>query len=234
MDQKKAAQMAVAIETAFQQLGMAQAKGQPRTYSPTENAPGPAQDRPSSLSRTENPMPGVQEQERQQDDFLKIRSELEKALAPEIRRKEVALRLQPDGLVVSLREVGFFDSGSSLIKPAAENAFARVTRVLEEHSCAIRIEGHTDTIPIHNLNFASNWELSTARATQVVRALIEKYDFSPQRLSAAGYAEFHPIASNDVPEGRQLNRRVDVVILAADVRPMLASVSKAPSVPTHD
>jgi chemotaxis protein MotB len=133
-------------------------------------------------------------------------------------------------LVVSLREVGFFDSGSALIKPAAEDAFGRVTRVLQEHSCAVRIEGHTDTIPIHNTSFASNWELSTARATQVVKVLIEKYKFPPERLSAAGYAEFHPIAANDAPEKRQLNRRVDVVIVAATIRAVPLPKTDGPAV----
>jgi len=76
----------------------------------------------------------------------------------------------------------------------------------------ISIEGHTDNVPIHNSQFASNWELSTARAVEIVRLFITRYGFSPDRLSAAGYSEYHPIASNSTAEGRQLNRRVDVVV----------------------
>jgi chemotaxis protein MotB len=148
---------------------------------------------------------------------------LEKALAGEIKRNEVALRTDQDGLVVSLRELGFFDSGSAAMKPEAEGAFARVAQILQEHACAVRIEGHTDTVPIHTPQFASNWELSTARATELVKALIEKHGVAPERLSAAGYAEFHPVASNASPKTRQLNRRVDVVILAAPIASPLLS-----------
>ncbi len=163
------------------------------------------------------------------EDFDTIRAELEKALAAEIKRNEVALRMEPDGLVVSLREAGFFDSGSATIKPGAEAAFARVALILEEHSCAVRIEGHTDTVPIHTAQFASNWELSTARATEIVKVLIENHGVSPERLSAAGYAEFHPVASNDSAKGRQLNRRVDVVILAVPINPRLTANPSSPS-----
>ncbi len=121
--------------------------------------------------------------------------------------------MDADGLVVSLREIGFFDSGSAAIKPGAQDAFGRVAHILREHDCPVRVEGHTDNVPIHTPQFASNWELSTARATQLVKSLIEDYDVPAGRLSAAGYAEFHPVSDNDDPKGRQLNRRVDVVIL---------------------
>ena len=76
----------------------------------------------------------------------------------------------------------------------------------------IRIEGHTDNVPIHNSRFASNWDLSTARATTTVRLLIQDYDFRPERLAASGYAEYRPIATNNSAEGRAMNRRVDFVI----------------------
>jgi len=147
------------------------------------------------------------------EQFNAIRSELETALAGEIKRNEVALHMEADGLVVSLREMGFFDSGSATIKPGAQGAFGRVARILREHSCLVRIEGHTDNVPIHTSQFASNWELSTTRATGLVKLLIEQYDISADRLSAAGYAEFHPVSGNGNAKGRQLNRRVDVVIL---------------------
>jgi chemotaxis protein MotB len=149
----------------------------------------------------------------QPGEFNGIRAELERALAAEIRRNEVALHMDADGLVVSLREIGFFDSGSASIKPGAEGAFGRVAGILREHPYPIRVEGHTDNIPIHTAQFASNWELSTARATELVKSLIEDHGIPADRLSAAGYAEFHPVASNDNAKGRQLNRRVDVVIL---------------------
>jgi chemotaxis protein MotB len=146
-------------------------------------------------------------------DLTALRERLQHVLAPEISRKEVAVRTVPDGLVVSLREIGFFESGSADIKPSSRPAFTRIATLLAERSERIRIEGHTDIVPIHNSRFDSNWELSTARATQLVRLLMLKYQFAPGRLSAAGYAAYHPVASNETAEGRAQNRRIDVVIL---------------------
>ena len=77
----------------------------------------------------------------------------------------------------------------------------------------LRIEGHTDNVPIHNAQFHSNWELSTARATELIEMFITRYHFSPERLAAAGYAEYHPVDTNDTAEGRAHNRRVDIVVL---------------------
>jgi len=142
-----------------------------------------------------------------------LRRELQEALAGEISRQEVALRTVPDGLVISLREIGFFESGSAEVKSSSQPAFNRITSLLAERNYRIRIEGHTDNVPIHNSRFSSNWELSTARAIQLVRLLVTKYKFAPERLSAAGYAEYHPVAGNDTAEGRAQNRRVDLVIL---------------------
>ncbi len=231
MDQKKAARLAVAIESGFQQMGALDASAAPAGSLKDKAAASgnPLHDAPVGFARTATDVAGLEESLHKQEDFSAIRSELQKALAPEINRHEVALRLQPDGLVVSLREIGFFDSGSATLKSGAEAAFARIVRVLQEHSCAVRVEGHTDTVPIHTAAFASNWELSTARATQVVRVLIETYGFPPDRLSAAGYAEFHPVADNSDTEGRQLNRRVDVVIVNADINPL--SVATQPAAP---
>jgi len=219
IDKKKAMRLSGAIESAFQQLGVFQNERNP----PRDALPNPAltsevdsEGNPTrSLSRMASSSQGLPELSRKKEDFAAIRSELERALAAEIKRNEVALRMDPDGLVVSLREVGFFDSGSATLKPGAEDAFSRIASILEEHSYAVRIEGHTDTVPIHTLQFASNWELSTARATELVKSLIENHGVSADRLSAAGYAEFHPVASNDSAKGRQLNRRVDLVILTA-------------------
>jgi chemotaxis protein MotB len=99
------------------------------------------------------------------------------------------------------------------MKSSSEAAFDRIATLLRQRSYRLRIEGHTDNIPIHTLQFSSNWELSTARATEIVRLLIVRNGFAPDLLSAAGYAEYHPIASNRTNEGRGMNRRVDIVIL---------------------
>jgi OmpA family protein/chemotaxis phosphatase CheX-like protein len=111
---------------------------------------------------------------------------------------------------------GNFESGSAEMKSASEPAFDRIASLLRRRNCRARIEGHTDNVPIHNAQFSSNWELSTARATEVVRLLIVREGYNPNRLGAAGYAEFHPVASNATSEGRSMNRRVDIVVLGQD------------------
>ena len=89
----------------------------------------------------------------------------------------------------------------------------RIATILGGKGFEIRVEGHTDNIPIHTSEFKSNWEFSTARATQVVSLLIEKYSFDPLLVSAAGYSEYRPIGSNDSAQGRAANRRVDLVVV---------------------
>jgi chemotaxis protein MotB len=207
VDKKKVTQVAEAIQAAFEQLG---------AFPDTAVAVRVESQPPEPLKEAAIPAvraPG-------NGELANLRKELEQALAPEIARGEVAVRSEPEGLVISLREVGFFDSGSSGIKARSQPALSRMASLLTERKYYVRIEGHTDNVPIHNTNFTSNWELSTARATEMVRLLITQHQFPAGRLSAAGYAEYHPIASNDSAEGRAKNRRVDVVILG---RPQTAA-----------
>jgi hypothetical protein len=94
--------------------------------------------------------------------------------------------------------------------------FAEFVSVIGSEHMKIRIEGHTDDVPLHNRKFDSNWELSTARATEIIKLFIEHFGIDPIRLAASGYGEFYPVASNDTPNGRAANRRVDFVILNAN------------------
>src|SRR5262249_24152219 len=123
------------------------------------------------------------------------------------------MSLRREGLVVSLKEVGFFDSGSADIRPSSLGAVGRLVDVLRQRSENLRIEGHTDNVPIHTVSFASNWELSTSRATGMIDLLITRFGWPPERLSAGGYGQFHPVARNDTAAGRAQNRRLDIVIL---------------------
>jgi len=125
----------------------------------------------------------------------------------------VSVRPDDRGLVLSLGEHVLFDAGRAQVKESASGALAAVAAILRKSGCNAVVEGHTDSLPISNARFASNWELSTARATSVLAQLLERHGVLPERLSAAGYAEFRPIASNATPEGRVRNRRVDVVLL---------------------
>ncbi len=218
-DKNKMGALAAAIENAFQTMGAmnGQTLGPPldRQHS-TAGAPvssaHPAT-RPTDLARV---IPAVKAEsvEERGPKVDTIKPELERILEPEIRRRSVALRVGPEGLVISLREIGFFPSGSSSIREEARPTIERIATLLREKRCMVRIEGHTDNIPIHTARFNSNWELSTARATEVVKLFIDDFNFSPGNLSAAGFGEFHPITTNDTPEGRGLNRRVDLIILS--------------------
>jgi len=156
-----------------------------------------------------------------------MRKELEARLSNQIAQHVVALSVGRNGLVISLREAGFYDSGSTNPHPGSLGSIESIVSILRPTPYDIRIEGHTDNIPIHTTQFASNWELSTARATRMAKIFIENFKFEPQRLAASGYAEFHPVASNDTPEGRGQNRRVDIIVL-----PSIDGVPQIQSVPT--
>ncbi|QUL99506.1 MAG: OmpA family protein [Candidatus Fermentithermobacillus carboniphilus] len=144
-----------------------------------------------------------------------FREELEKAgLGDKVR-----LEVEERGVVFRLADTVLFDIGKADIRPEARSVLLTVGNLVKKVDNPIRVEGHTDNWPISTDKFPSNWELSTARATNVVRFLIEEAGIQPERLQAAGYGEYHPIDSNDTPEGRQRNRRVDVILM----RPSLSA-----------
>jgi chemotaxis protein MotB len=115
-------------------------------------------------------------------------------------------------MIIALESDVLFDSGKTVIKPAGQTALARVAQVLAGITDRkYQVAGHTDDVPIHSARFPSNWQLSTARAVEVVNFLITS-GMKPQQLSAAGYGEFDPVAPNDTPENRALNRRIEIVL----------------------
>lgn len=123
------------------------------------------------------------------------------------------------GLVIHFTDRVLFDTGKAELKPEARELLAVLAGQLKDLPQAIRVEGHTDNVPIHNAVFPSNWELSAARAVGVVRYLIEAGGIDPRRLAAVGYGEYRPIASNETAEGRARNRRVDIVLLNPEFNP---------------
>ncbi len=132
-----------------------------------------------------------------------------------LKTDQIKFILEKRGLVIRVSEHLFFDSGRALIRPEFIPMLDILASAMEGIPNQIRIEGHTDNVPINTSQFPSNWELSTARATTVLRYLLTRFRFSPERLSALGYAEFRPIDSNDNAETRLQNRRVDFVILSS-------------------
>jgi len=143
-----------------------------------------------------------------------IRARLETKLVRAKFVDRVRLVEERRGLVVSLTEAGFFDAGRAELKPSSTEVLDAIAETLLEVHYALRIEGHTDTIPIHTAQFPSNWELSTARATYILSYLTTHFPFESSRLSVAGYGQYRPIAPNTTAEGRAANRRVDIVILS--------------------
>lgn len=219
VDKRKVGQIALAIQIAFQEMGVFPASttqvpldtNEPMPFSTVQaiqNVKHNAELR-RIASAPEDSLAGSAEE----TDIAILQAELKDALRKEIQLREVALHRESDGLVVSLREFGFFDSGSARIKPESRGALDRIASILAIRTYKLRIEGHTDNVPIHTARIESNWELSTARATEIVRVLIMDHHLPPERMSAAGYAEYHPIASNLTAQGRAQNRRVDIVIL---------------------
>ncbi|MGA3049986.1 MAG: flagellar motor protein MotB [Terracidiphilus sp.] len=147
-------------------------------------------------------------------DIGELQKQLESAIGKEIRNHEVILRVTPEGFVISLKDLGFFNSGEAALMPGAADKIERIAKVLSQHGLDLRVEGHSDDQPIHTDEFRSNWELSTARATAVLMLLLNDSRIDPRKVSVAGYGQYRPIADNATPEGRQMNRRVDLVVVA--------------------
>ncbi|HXI21386.1 MAG TPA: flagellar motor protein MotB [Gemmatimonadales bacterium] len=151
-------------------------------------------------------------------------AELEQSMRTEITQGQVQITRLADQLRVSLVDRILFPSGEADITPAGLKVLARVGKVLKATTGKIvRVEGHTDNVaisPALRKTFPTNWELSTARATNVVRFLQDSVGIEPARLQAVGLSEYHPIASNDTPKGRGQNRRIEIGLLPqAEARP---------------
>ena len=132
----------------------------------------------------------------------------------------ITTSLTDRGLVLSLANTVFFNAGEASIRPQVRDLLATVAGTIKDSGRNVMIEGHTDNTPISTARFPSNWELSTSRATEVVKALITDYGLPPKRLSAAGYGEYYPVAPNTTEANRARNRRVDIVILRGDLQGM--------------
>jgi len=143
--------------------------------------------------------------------------ELEKSMKSEVEQGQIQITRLADRLKVSMVDRILFPSGDAEISPAGLKVLARVGKVLKDaQGKIIRVEGHTDNVaisPALQKKFASNWELSTTRATNVVRFLQDSVGIEPTRLWAVGFSEYHPVASNATPKGRSLNRRIEIGLI---------------------
>ncbi len=143
---------------------------------------------------------------------------LEQQLKDEIQKGEIILKRYASKTIINIDNKICFDSGSAVLKRDAKKSLIKIASSLTEFpNNNIRIEGHTDNVPIQGGGFASNWELSSARALAVLRFLLDNSEMEPERFSAIGYGEYHPFGPNDSPKNRQLNRRVDIVIVPSSI-----------------
>jgi chemotaxis protein MotB len=143
---------------------------------------------------------------------------LNKELQAEIRDGKIEMHLEPRGLVLSLRQATFYPSGEDTIDPKTYPIVEKIAQIMRELPNPVRLEGHTDSIPIHTARFHSNWELSAARSIGMMELLSDRFEIPRQRMAIAGYADTAPLDSNDTQEGRAHNRRVDIVILNQQVK----------------
>jgi len=201
-DQKKQEQIPKAIDSAFHSMGIF-----PGALNGLRAASESNKDSTNIVSSEQIRVPGEVKQ-----DLERIQRDLTAKLSGEIAAQTVAITMSRDGLIISLREAGFFSTGSATPKPQALSTLRKIGVSLGQVPYDVRVEGHTDNVPIHNAVFDSNWELSSARATGIARLFLDWKAIAPERLSASGYGEFHPLASNDTSIGRAQNRRVDLLV----------------------
>jgi chemotaxis protein MotB len=223
-DQKKQMQVSDSINSAFRSLGIfGGAKPMKNGANGGSGVDEPAL--PVNIVMGEDVLAPA----RVKDDLGKIQREMEQLLSNQVAQHTVSIQMGRDGLVISLREAGFFNSGSATPKPESIATLRQIASALGGTPYNLRIEGHTDNIPIHTAEFDSNWELSSARATHIARLFLDLNAMPPERISAAGFAEFHPLTGNDTPEGRAKNRRVDLVVLPRTKIDFSAPAATAPT-----
>ena len=177
----------------------------PSFASPATVVPSPPSDEFENMSAEEIEQAQLEEVQRQLEIYMDQTG----------LTSEVHTSIDQRGLVISLNNALFFDSASANIRPEHQHILIDIGKTVNMMPNYIRIEGHTDTVPIRTERFPSNWELSSARASALVRLFVDESGVDPNKLMAVGYGEFKPIASNATPEGRQQNRRVDVIVLSS-------------------
>jgi chemotaxis protein MotB len=204
-DKRKQVALAHAVQSAFMHNGI---------FDQHSKTPPITQDGNSSLNAATAPI-GLPIPTAEQTAAA-VEAKIKEVVQTQIQKKQlsndaVTIHSTGEGLVVSLREAGFFASGSADVRPEALPVLQSVAAALPHQS--MRVEGHTDNVPIHTAQFATNWELSTARAATITRLLIAQNTVDPAHVSAAGDAEFRPVADNSTEAGRAQNRRVDIILL---------------------
>lgn len=154
-------------------------------------------------------------QRKQQEKMRNMANNMMKMLAPLVKEQKVRIMQGNRGIIIEINASVLFQSGQAVIADDSASILREVAVVLKDHEYAIQVEGHTDDIPVSSTQFPSNWELSTARASSVVRLFVDN-GVAAAKLTAMGYGENRPVESNGSPDGRTRNRRVAIAILSAE------------------
>jgi chemotaxis protein MotB len=207
-DKARAQQVSDSVKEALDKGGVAAAVHEILGGTVDEKGKGNAQMKGAGGSQAQNVKPQAAIAE-----LLPSMQYLSKSLEVEIHQGKIEMHLEPRGLVVSLRQATFFPSGADTVDPNTYSSVEKIAQIIHDLPNSVRLEGHTDAVPIHTARFRSNWELSAARAIAMMELFSGRFEIPPQRMAIAGYADTAPLDSNDTPEGRAHNRRVDIVIL---------------------
>lgn len=161
--------------------------------------------------KTKDPESGNTEYE---DLAKKLNNTIEKNGLAEV----IKLRKEDRGIVLQLDETILFEPGKADLKENNKEVLETITTIINEHDNDVLIEGHTDNVPMNNKEFASNWELSAARALSAVTYFVHDKKIDPMRFSVKGYGEYKPLVPNDTPENRAINRRIDILMVEQKVK----------------
>jgi chemotaxis protein MotB len=150
-----------------------------------------------------------------QPELAPSKKSLDKTIAPELQSGAIEMHFDERGLIISLRQAAYFPSGGDQIAVSGLPALEAIAATIRDLPNPVRFEGHTDSIPMNpnNSRFASNWDLSAARSIAMLNLFTREYAIPATRFEVAGYADTRPIDTNDTPEGRSRNRRVDIVVV---------------------
>jgi chemotaxis protein MotB len=152
-----------------------------------------------------------------ESEIISLSNSKEKSGGP---KQNISVLADGRGIVIRVMDRTFFDEGKSDLKESAMGALDKIVPVIKGTPNQIRIEGHTDNVPINTHDFRSNWELSVRRATEVVRYFIERHNYPPEMISAVGFAEYRPIVDNNSSENRSLNRRIEIIVMKNPEKPL--------------
>ncbi len=209
-DKGKAKQVSAAVKQAFEESYFSAARAAILGGTVDDRGKGSAQMK--GPGGTQKMVPPTESKDKMVE-LLPSLKRLNEELKEDIAAGRIQISMQPRGLVVSLKQAAFFPSGEETIPPERYPSLEKVAAVIKKLPNPVRLEGHTDAVPIHNARFASNWDLSAARSITMLTLFSSRFGVPTDQMAISGYAETKPIDSNETDEGRARNRRVDILIM---------------------